>query len=458
MELSTLTAISPLDGRYAQQTALLRPLCSEYGLIYHRLHVEIHWLILLSQESSIKQLKAFSKAANKKLLDLLENFDLQQAQRIKAIENTTHHDVKAIEYYLQEIFAADDELKNASAYIHFALTSEDVNNLAYALILHKAREQALVPNLQTMVTKLQALAKQHAATAMLARTHGQAATPTTLGKEMANFAYRLQRQLSALQQVPIMGKLNGAVGNFNAHYVAYPEVNWPSLSEKFISQLGLTYNPYTTQIEPHDELAAFLQALSRCHNILIDFSRDMWGYISLGYFTQALKTDEVGSSTMPHKINPINFENAEGNFGLANTLAQHLANKLPISRWQRDLSDSTVLRNLGTIFGYALIGYQNCQLGLDKLTVNEKRLAEELQQHWELLSEAIQTVMRRYGISEGYEQLKQLTRGAAVDQVALAKFIDQSALPDNEKERLKSLNISDYLGQATELAEKIAKN
>ncbi len=455
MDLTPLTAISPIDGRYGDKTEALRPLFSEYGLIRHRVLVEVRWLIALSEEPGIPELPPFSAHARHVLERIVEGFDEQDARRVKNIERTTNHDVKAVEYFLKERIAGNAELEAASEFIHFACTSEDINNLAYALMLREGRAQVLLPLLDELIEALRDLAHRYADQPMLSRTHGQTASPTTLGKEMANFAYRLKRQREQITAVPMLGKINGAVGNFNAHMVAYPEVDWPAFAERFVTGLGLDWNPYTIQIEPHDYMAELFQAIIRANNVLIDFDRDVWGYISLGYFKQRTVAGEVGSSTMPHKVNPIDFENSEGNLGLANALFDHLAGKLPISRWQRDLTDSTVLRNLGVGFAHTLIAYQSTLKGISKLEVNPQRLHEDLDAAWEVLAEAIQTVMRRYGIPEPYEKLKAFTRGKAIDREALSRFIEGLELPEAAKAQLLALTPRTYVGNAPEQARRI---
>jgi adenylosuccinate lyase len=455
MTSTSLTALSPLDGRYAEQLAPLRALFSEYALIKFRHRVEIRWLQQLAACEAIAEVPAFDEAIQHFLEQLIDHFDLTTAQRIKAIEQTTQHDVKALEYCLKEQIAPLPALQAVSEYIHFACTSEDINNLAYALMLKQAREEILLPLWQQLIDAITALARAYRATPLLSRTHGQPASPTTLGKEMANFAYRLRRQLRQLQQAEILGKFNGAVGNYNAQVAAYPTVDWHRLSEAFVTSLQLTWNPYTTQIEPHDFLSELLSIIARFNTILIDFSRDLWGYIALDHFKQQRVEGEVGSSTMPHKINPIDFENAEGNLGLANALLNHLAAKLPISRWQRDLSDSTVLRNLGVSLGHGVLAYQSLLKGISKLSLNEASLEAELNQQWVVLAEALQTVMRRYGIDQPYEQLKQLTRGRQLDHPALQQFIQQLDLPSAEKQRLQMLIPAHYIGLATRLVDEL---
>lgn len=452
MALSTLTAISPLDGRYATKTTLLRPIFSEYGLMRNRVKVEIYWLLALTECKEIKELKPLTLKAKKQCMALFEKFSETDAAAIKKIEQTTNHDVKAIEYFIKQAFAKQRDLAAISEFVHFACTSEDINNLAYALMLADAREQVLLPHLTHLMQQLTTLAHEYADTAMLSRTHGQPASPTTLGKELANVVARLRRQINQLETLTIPGKLNGAVGNFNAHQIAYPEVNWQKLAAAVVKNLGLEWNAYTTQIEPHDAIAEYCDVLARINTILIDFSRDIWSYISIGYFVQKANPNEVGSSTMPHKVNPIDFENAEGNLGLANAVLQHHASKLPISRWQRDLTDSTLLRNLGVAVGHAVIAYQALSGGIKKLAVNEAVIAADLDQNWAVLGEAIQTVMRRYGIPQPYEKLKALTRGKIIDQTILLQFIDQLDLPNKVKQQLKKLTPATYLGYAQKLA------
>jgi len=448
----TLTAISPVDGRYAAKVHALRPIFSEYGLIKARVRVEVEWLIALAAEPGIVELKQFTAEQIKRLRSGVETLSVVDADRVKEIERTTNHDVKAVEYFLKERLATDPELEGAREFIHFACTSEDINNLSYALMLREGRDTVLLPLLDRVLDKLRGMAHAHAGLPMLSRTHGQTASPTTLGKEIANVVARLARQRKQLIEGALLGKINGAVGNFNAHIVAYPEVDWPAFSKRFVESLGLTHNPYTTQIEPHDCIAELCDVLKRIGIIGIDLARDVWGYVSLGYFKQALKAGEVGSSTMPHKVNPIDFENAEGNFGIANALFEHFAAKLPISRWQRDLSDSTVLRALGTAFGHLVIALDALLRGLNKLNASPERLAEDLDASWEVLAEAVQTVMRRHGLPNPYEQLKQLTRGQGIDAAALRDFIAGLALPVEAKERLLDLTPADYIGLADQLA------
>jgi len=457
LPLQALTAVGPVDGRYADKTAVLRGLLSEYALIRQRHLIEIRWLQALAAEPGLPELPAFDAASQQFLQGLLDDFSLEDAAAIKAIEGKTNHDVKAVEYHLKTQLAAHPPLAAATEFIHFTCTSEDINNLAYALMLSATRADLIQPSLQQLEQQLASMAQEYAALPMLARTHGQTASPTTLGKEIANVVQRLRRQRRSLQAVSIGGKINGAVGNYNAHVIACPEVVWLQLSQQFVEALGLDWNPYTTQIEPHDWIAEYADALCRSNTILIDLARDIWGYISLGYFRQQLVADEVGSSTMPHKINPIDFENAEGNLGLANAMLGHLSAKLPISRWQRDLTDSTVLRSLGTAIGHCSIGWQSLHKGLGKLAVNETAMSRDLQQSWEVLAEAVQTVMRRHGLPEPYEQLKQLTRGQGITEASLREFIQQLELPDADKERLLELTPASYTGLAQQLARELSK-
>ena len=455
MSHAALTALSPLDGRYASKVEPLRPIFSEYGLMHRRVHVEIHWLLALAAHAGIVELPAFGAAEKTNLLAIADGFSLDDGERIKAIEATTNHDVKAVEYFIKERMGDDSALAQAREFVHFACTSEDINNLSYALMLRDARDEVLLPAYDQVIDALRALAHQQASLPMLSRTHGQTASPTTLGKELANVVARLVRQRDQLVEVEIPGKINGAVGNYNAHVAAYPEVDWRALSKGFVEQLGLSYNAYTTQIEPHDGIAEFCDVIRRANIVLIDLSRDIWGYISQGYFRQALKAGEVGSSTMPHKVNPIDFENAEGNFGVANALLGHFAEKLPISRWQRDLTDSTVLRALGTAFGHTLVSLESLRKGLGKLTVNTERLAADLDASWEVLAEAVQTVMRRYGLPEPYEQLKALTRGHGITRESMREFIGGLDLPAQAKQRLLEMTPGTYTGLASELAKGI---
>ena len=452
MTLTPLTALSPLDGRYSGKVEPLRPIFSEFGLMHRRVRVEVRWLLMLADEPAIGELCAPDAASRRRLTTLADAFSLQDAERIKAIERTTNHDVKAVEYFIKERIGDHAELAKTSEFVHFACTSEDINNLAYALMLRDARETVLLPALDKLIATLRQMAHAFAAQPMLARTHGQTASPTTLGKEIANVVARLQRQRAQVAAVSISGKINGAVGNYNAHVVAYPAVDWPALSRRFVESLGLEWNAYTTQIEPHDGIAELGDAIRRANTILIDFCRDVWGYISLGYFRQELKAGEVGSSTMPHKVNPIDFENAEGNFGLANALFSHFSEKLPISRWQRDLTDSTVLRALGTAFGHTQIALDALSRGLSKLNADPGRLAADLDASWEVLAEAVQTVMRRYGLPEPYEQLKALTRGQGITRESMRTFIESLALPADVRQRLLELTPATYTGLAAQLA------
>ncbi len=454
MSNHALTALSPLDGRYAGKVEPLRPIFSEFGLMHRRVHVEIEWLLALAAEPGIKELPPFTATQVKQLHTIADCFAIEEGARIKAIEATTNHDVKAVEYFIKERIGADPALAQAREFVHFACTSEDINNLSYALMLRDAREQVLLPAFDRIIAKLRELAHANAALPMLSRTHGQTASPSTLGKELANVVARLERQRQQLAALAIPGKINGAVGNYNAHVITYPEIDWRTFSQRFVQSLGLDWNPYTTQIEPHDGVAEYCDAVRRANTILIDLARDVWGYISLGYFRQKLKEGEVGSSTMPHKVNPIDFENAEGNFGLANALLGHFAEKLPISRWQRDLTDSTVLRALGTAFGHTLVALESLQKGLGKLTVNADRLAADLDASWEVLAEAVQTVMRRYGLPQPYEQLKALTRGHGITKESMREFIGKLELPAEAKQRLLELTPGGYIG----LAEGLAKN
>ncbi len=450
-----LLALSPLDGRYASRMDALRPIFSEFGLMQRRVHVEVQWLLALAAEPGIAEVSALSDRARDALLAIASEFSESDGERIKAIESTTNHDVKAIEYFLKERIAGDAELGKASEFVHFACTSEDINNLAYALMLRDARDGVLLPALDRVIASLRELAHAQAAQPMLSRTHGQTASPTTLGKEIANVVARLQRQRMQIANVELTGKLNGAVGNYNAHVIAYPDIDWPALAQRFVESLGLAFNPYTTQIEPHDCIAEIGDAMRRANTILVDLSRDIWGYISLGYFGQRVKDGEIGSSTMPHKVNPIDFENAEGNFGLANALFEHFSAKLPISRWQRDLTDSTVLRALGTAFGHTQVALDSLANGLSKLTVNSKRLGDDLDGAWEVLAEAVQTVMRRHGLPNPYEQLKALTRGHGITEASMSEFIQSLDLPDADKQRLLELTPATYTGVAEQLARSI---
>ncbi|MBU1621172.1 MAG: adenylosuccinate lyase [Gammaproteobacteria bacterium] len=451
MELSALTAISPVDGRYGSKASELREFFSEYGLIKFRVTVEVRWLQKLAATAAITEVPALSDSANALLNGIVDNFSLADAQRVKDIERTTNHDVKAVEYLLKEKVAGHAELAAVSEFIHFACTSEDINNLSHGLMLGAARDEVLLPLCDQLLSEIKTLAQKYKAIPMMARTHGQPASPTTLGKEMANVYMRLKRQREQIAKVELLGKINGAVGNYNAHLSAYPNLNWHQFAEEFVTSLGLSWNPYTTQIEPHDYIAELFDAIARFNTILLDFDRDVWGYIALGHFKQRTIAGEIGSSTMPHKVNPIDFENSEGNLGLANAIFQHLSSKLPVSRWQRDLTDSTVLRNLGVGFAYTVIAYHASLKGISKLEVNEANLLSELDQNWELLAEPVQTVMRKYGIEQPYEKLKELTRGKRITPADLAVFIDKLELPAEVKAELKALRPDNYLGAAIEL-------
>lgn len=455
MQLSELTAISPIDGRYGARLSNLKAIFSEFGLIKNRVKVEVFWLKMLANHPGIKEVPVLSDQAQAHLMQLVNNFTLEMAQRVKEIERTTNHDVKAVEYLIKEHFADNAELNAVGEFVHFACTSEDINNLAYALMLKDAREQEIVPNMNQVIDKLTQMAVEMANIPMMSRTHGQPASPTTAGKEFANVAYRLQRQTKQLMQVQIMGKINGATGNYNAHLAAYPNLNWYELTEQFVLSLGLAWNPYTIQIEPHDYIAEYFHAMSRFNTVLIDFDRDVWGYISMGFFKQKTVAGEIGSSTMPHKVNPIDFENSEGNLGMANAIFEHLAQKLPISRWQRDLTDSTVLRNLGVGVAHTMISLQATLKGLSKLEVNAENMANDLDQNWEVLAEAIQTVMRRYGIEKPYEKLKDLTRGRRVNQQIMQDFVDTLELPEEAKQALREMTPASYIGNAKNQAEAI---
>ncbi len=455
MSEASLLALSPLDGRYASKTDALRPIFSEYGLIKARITVEIEWLLALAAEPGIVELKDFSPAGKARLHKLIAAFSPAQAARVKEIERTTNHDVKAVEYFIKEQLKDDAELGPALEFVHFACTSEDINNLSYGLMLGAARKDVLIPAYTGIAASLRKLAHAQATQPMLSRTHGQTASPTTLGKEIANVVARLERQIAQISAVELTGKINGAVGNYNAHVIAYPDVDWQDFARKFVESLGLVFNPYTTQIEPHDNVAEIGDAARRANTILIDLARDVWGYISLGYFKQRLKEGEVGSSTMPHKVNPIDFENAEGNFGLANALFEHFGAKLPISRWQRDLTDSTVLRALCTAFGHTLIAVDSLAKGLGKLEVNPQRLDADLDAAWEVLAEAVQTVMRRHGLPNPYEQLKALTRGQGITADSMRAFIESLDLPADDKQRLRALTPGSYIGLADKLAQEI---
>ena len=456
-QLSTLSALSPLDGRYASKTDALRPWLSEAAFMKQRVRVEVHWLIALSQ-AKLPDFPSFSESAEKVLLALVENFSDADAERIKAIEAVTNHDVKAVEYWMKEKVIGQAELEKASEFIHFACTSEDINNTSHGLMLTGARKEVIVPKLKEVLAALTAIALSNASVPMLSRTHGQPASPTTLGKEMANIAKRLERAISNIEKVSFLGKMNGAVGNYNAHLSAYPDVDWESFSKEVIEKrLGLEFNPYTIQIEPHDYMAELFDAIARANTILLDMNRDIWGYISVGYFKQKTKAGEIGSSTMPHKVNPIDFENSEGNLGIANALLKHLSEKLPISRWQRDLTDSTVLRNLGTALGHSLLAYDSALRGLGKLETNPSRLAEDLDNCWEVLAEPIQTVMRRFGVPNPYEQLKELTRGKGITPEGLKTFIQGLDIPADAKKSLLEMTPASYVGMAVELAERLKK-
>ena len=455
MKLSALSAVSPIDGRYGSKTEALREVFSEFGLIKRRVLVEIRWLQCLAAHEGIPEVPALSKAANRTLNSIADKFREVDARRIKDIEATTNHDVKAVEYFIKERFDGNDELKQISEFVHFACTSEDINNLSHALMLRDGLQDVLLPAMNNIATALSSLATDSAEAAMLSRTHGQTASPTTMGKEVANVVARLRRQLDQLGKLEFLGKINGAVGNYNAHLSAYPDVDWQANAEKFVTSLGLGWNPYTTQIEPHDYMAELFDAVTRFNTILIDFNRDIWGYISLGYFKQKTVAGEVGSSTMPHKVNPIDFENAEGNLGLANAVLQHMSAKLPISRWQRDLTDSTVLRNMGVGAAYSLIAYQSALKGIGKLELNEACLSQDLDNSWEVLAEPIQTVMRRYGIEKPYEKLKELTRGQDMSAEVIREFVSKLDLPEQARKELLALTPASYIGNAIAQARSI---
>lgn len=455
MELTSLNAISPIDGRYGSKTNVLRRSVSEYGLLRMRVIVEVRWLQALAKHPQIIEVPALSNEACALLDQLADNFSEADAQAIKDIEKTTNHDVKAVEYFIKNKMADNTELAAISEFVHFACTSEDINNLSHALMLREALEEGIVPELKNVIKAVQDLAIEHAEQSMLSRTHGQTASPTTVGKEMANVAARLSRQLKQIENVEFLGKINGAVGNYNAHLSAYPDVDWQAHAEAFVTSLGLTWNPYTTQIEPHDYIAELYDAICRFNTILIDFDRDVWGYISMGFFKQKTIAGEIGSSTMPHKVNPIDFENSEGNLGIANAIMGHLSAKLPISRWQRDLTDSTVLRNLGVGLAHSLIAYQATLKGISKLEINAPRLEADLNNAWEVLAEPIQTVMRRYGIESPYEKLKELTRGRAIDQATIEAFVDTLDMPEQAKAELKKLTPATYIGNAVAQAKAI---
>ncbi|MFT6288473.1 MAG: adenylosuccinate lyase [Alcanivorax sp.] len=453
MKLSALTAVSPIDGRYGSKTGELRSIFSEFGLIQRRVLVEVRWLQCLAGHADIAEVPPLSDAANSLLENIVSGFSEADASRIKDIENTTNHDVKAVEYFIKERFAGNSELEAIAEFVHFACTSEDINNLAHALMLRDGISTVMLPSIRRIVAALTQLALGSAGAAMLSRTHGQTASPTTMGKEIANVVARLQRQLSTVERSEFLGKINGAVGNYNAHLSAYPQLDWQANAQSFVESLGLTWNPYTTQIEPHDYMAELFDAIARCNTILVDFNRDIWGYISLGYFKQQTVAGEVGSSTMPHKVNPIDFENSEGNLGIANAVFSHLATKLPVSRWQRDLTDSTVLRNMGVGMGYSLIAYSSCLKGIGKLQLNETRLLADLDNSWEVLAEPIQTVMRRYGIEQPYEKLKELTRGQDMSREVIQAFVEKLDIPGAAKQDLLELTPANYIGNAVAQAQ-----
>jgi len=458
MTLNKLNALSPVDGRYAGKVDELRPIFSEFGLIKARVTVEVRWLQALSEKNDIAEVPQFSDETHQLLDSIVSEFSLDDAKRIKDIESTTNHDVKAVEYFLKEKTADNAELLAVSEFIHFACTSEDINNLSYALMLKEGRDEVMGPAIANVIDDIKEKAISYAAIPLLSRTHGQTASPSTMGKEFANVVARLERQLLQLEDIDILGKINGAVGNYNAHYSAYPDIDWPAFAEDFVESLGLSFNPYTIQIEPHDYIAEYFHVLARINTILIDFARDVWGYISVGYFKQKTIAGEIGSSTMPHKVNPIDFENAEGNFGIANALMNHFSEKLPISRWQRDLTDSTVLRNLGTCLAHSLIGFKSLQKGVSKLEINEEKLLQDLDANWEVLAEPIQTVMRRYGIEKPYEKLKELTRGQGIDQRSMQAFIQTLEIPEDAKQQLLTLTPASYTGCAVQLAKDISNN
>ncbi|MDP7358285.1 MAG: adenylosuccinate lyase [Pseudomonadales bacterium] len=457
MKLTSLTAISPVDGRYGSKTAELRSIFSEFGLIRYRVEVEIRWFQHLADQADIPEIGPFSSQSTAFLDDIISNFCPDDADRVKQLESTTNHDVKAVEYFVKEKIAASDlnELIEVGEFVHFACTSDDINNLSHALMLRAGRSEVLLQPMQEIVTQLTLLAQTYANQAMLARTHGQVATPTTMGKELANVVRRLQRQLEQLTNSPILGKINGAVGNFNAHLAAYPDVVWPEVAERFVTSLGIGWNAFTTQIEPHDYMAEMFDTVARFNRILLDLDRDIWGYISLGYFRQKKVAGETGSSTMPHKVNPIDFENSEGNLGIANAIFGHLAEKLPISRWQRDLTDSTVLRNLGVAIAHSVIAYQSTLQGLAKISLDEQRLRQELDASWEVLAEPIQSIMRKFGIAEPYEKLKQLTRGMVLDHVGIVKLIDTLDVPEEARRQMRKLTPASYIGNASDQVDKL---
>lgn len=455
MDLSALSAVSPIDGRYGSKTSALRAIFSEFGLIKYRVQVEVRWLQQLANHPGISEVPAFSAATNDFLEQLLSEFNESHAAVVKGIESTTNHDVKAVEYFLKDYFADNEELNAAGEFVHFACTSEDINNLSHALMLKAGRDDVLLPALENICNTLTSLAHEFADEPMLSRTHGQTASPTTMGKELANVVARLRRQIEQIRAVQILGKVNGAVGNYNAHLSAYPDIDWQANAEQFITGLGLCLNPYTTQIEPHDYIAELFDAIARANTILIDLNRDIWAYISIGYFKQKTIAGEVGSSTMPHKVNPIDFENSEGNLGIANALLNHLAAKLPVSRWQRDLTDSTVLRNMGVGLGYSMIAYSSIEKGLGKLQLNAQSLSDDLDKSWEVLAEPIQTVMRRYGVPEPYEKLKALTRGQDITQASLSVFIKTLEIPESAKQELLAMTPQSYTGNAADQARNI---
>ncbi len=455
MKLSALTALSPIDGRYGSKTSELRPFVSEYGLIHHRIIIEIEWLKALAAHPGITEVPTFSKDALNLLDSIKIDFNEAEAQRVKDIESKINHDVKAIEYYIKERLEPVDELNAISEFVHFACTSEDINNLSHALMIKGTKEKILLPAMGSVIDTIAELAQQYASIPMLARTHGQPASPTTVGKELANVVARLRRQRDQTSASPLLGKINGAVGNYNAHLSAYPDIDWPDFAEKFVTSLGLAWNPYTTQIEPHDNIAELFDAIARFNTIVLDFDRDIWSYISIGYFKQKTIKGEVGSSTMPHKVNPIDFENSEGNIGIANALLNHMSAKLPVSRWQRDLTDSTVLRNEGVALAYSLLAWKSTLRGCGKLEANEEKLATDLMANWEVLAEPIQTVMRRYGIEEPYEKLKELTRGKGITQETLKVFIEKLDIPESARKELLKLTPATYTGNAEEQAKGI---
>jgi adenylosuccinate lyase len=455
MDLNALTAVSPIDGRYGGKTAELRDVFSEYGLIKRRVIVEIRWLQFLAAQAQITEVPSFSDTAAQLLNDLLDNFSVDDAQAIKDIEKTTNHDVKAVEYFIKDKIEQNDELTAVTEFVHFACTSEDINNLSHALMLRDGINEVVLPLMAQITEQLRSQVQEYASISMLSRTHGQTASPSTMGKEFANVVARLERQVEQIKSVPLLGKFNGAVGNYNAHLSAYPDIDWQANAQQFVESLGLQWNPYTTQIEPHDYIAELYDALARFNTILIDLDRDIWSYISIGYFKQRTIAGEVGSSTMPHKVNPIDFENSEGNLGLANAIFNHLSAKLPISRWQRDLTDSTVLRNLGVGLGHSVIAYHATLKGLSKLEINAKRLASDLDQSWEVMAEPIQTVMRRYNIEKPYEKLKELTRGQAITQEVMQQFVQGLNIPDEAKQQLLTLTPGSYIGNAIDQAKNL---